>query len=573
MNDDIIILPYGNFGNKLISLMGAIDLQIRTKKKIKIVFYDVYDDVLFNKDKIFMDEFPPFEFENITYVYEKIKSSTESLILASINAEEHIVDKYLKNKYPKNNSLFDNGNIKQYGMLDNEYPLINKGIIKLGWICGFKNKGAPIVKKWLSDITKFNGYKDFMINIGFDWYDINYEYVVIYLDIGETIKWIQNNTLNTQFILSPEWYDRALKILKKKTNKKLKIFFYFNSTIYAKLLYRYLDVFNKYGGIVETQYITNTVTKLLLMSKIDHFIGPTSFIHTPSYLYSKEHSITITPSHDVIDYKYKCGNYPNKWIFLDDSNFRIVTNRDLSKYDLEIIPNLKMINQDEINKINKITSERIKNILNSRYKRYYAKYDKVLSSTILKNILLYRNITIDDKIHNLNSNISLDEGLLLNSVIKKYNPKKMLEIGFACGISSAFMVLSMDKKSTLTSVDPFQKIQWNKFGLTVIEQIIKENKLSKKNHIWAPYYSHTFFSKKNSKYDLCFIDGDHSYEGTMIDLEGCDNLLNKDGILIIDDVLHKYVKKALNDFMIRNNNKYKQIYNDVKTMNVYIKQV
>ena len=29
------------------------------------------------------------------------------------------------------------------------------GIIKNTWIQGFQNKGAPLVKKWLSDITKF----------------------------------------------------------------------------------------------------------------------------------------------------------------------------------------------------------------------------------------------------------------------------------------------------------------------------------------------------------------------------------------------------------------------------------
>ena len=45
----------------------------------------------------------------------------------------------------------------------------------------------------------------------------------------------------------------------------------------------------------------------------------------------------------------------------------------------------------------------------------------------------------------------------------------------------------------------------------------------------------------------------------MIDLIGCHNLLEKNGLLIIDDVLHFPVKKAINDFMSKNNNNYKII--------------
>ena len=35
------------------------------------------------------------------------------------------------------------------------------------------------------------------------------------------------------------------------------------------------------------------------------------------------------------------------------------------------------------------------------------------------------------------------------NLIKKYKPKKLMEIGLACGTSAAFMLLAMDKKSKL----------------------------------------------------------------------------------------------------------------------------
>ena len=121
------------------------------------------------------------------------------------------------------------------------------------------------------------------------------------------------------------------------------------------------------------------------------------------------------------------------------------------------------------------------------------------------------------------------------------------------------------------SEHPFQKFQWDSFGLSVVAEIIKENKLVKTNHKWIPYFSHTFFNMKNNNFDFCFIDGDHSYEGTMIDLVGCHDLLEKDGLLVIDDVLHGPVKKALYDFLNNNTNMYKKIDNDLKTMSGYIK--
>ena len=57
----------------------------------------------------------------------------------------------------------------------------------------------------------------------------------------------------------------------------------------------------------------------------------------------------------------------------------------------------------------------------------------------------------------------------------------------------------------------------------------------------------------------------------MIDLNGSLKILNKGGLLVVDDVLHKEVGKALRDFM-RNSKVYKQIFNfNVKTMHAYIK--
>ena len=57
----------------------------------------------------------------------------------------------------------------------------------------------------------------------------------------------------------------------------------------------------------------------------------------------------------------------------------------------------------------------------------------------------------------------------------------------------------------------------------------------------------------------------------MIDLIGANKILKKNGLMIIDDVLHYDVKKALNNFLKKNDN-FEKINVDLTTMDFYIKK-
>ena len=381
-----------------------------------------------------------------------------------------------------------------------------------------------------------------------------------------------NNFTNTNlFILSPEWYSKALYILKNKIKKPLNIYFFTNSQINSKLLFKYIEVLNKYGTIInnfDNKY--SQIDYFIIMSKMNHYIGPKNFIHLGSYIYAQKNSITITNSNNTINNIYKKENYPSNWIFLNDKNYRIFSMRDLNRYQLDILINLKEKEKKTQYNINSIYINLFKKDVELTYKDYYKNFDKLIYSKFLKNLLLYKIYKTKNNIYYLNSNISINEGIFLYNLINKYNPKKILEIGFACGISSAFILTSMNKNSILKSVDPFQKIYWDGFGLNVVKEILKEKKLKSNNHEWISNYSHTYFKNNKEKFDFCFIDGDHSYKGTMIDLIGCNKILELNGILVIDDVLHKDVKKALNDFFKINNN-YKKIEYELYTMNAYEK--
>ena len=60
----------------------------------------------------------------------------------------------------------------------------------------------------------------------------------------------------------------------------------------------------------------------------------------------------------------------------------------------------------------------------------------------------------------------------------------------------------------------------------------------------------------NIKFDMIYIDGDHSYKSVMSDLESYYPLLNENGVLFGHDIDWHDVKNALNDFCAKHNKTY-----------------
>ena len=69
--------------------------------------------------------------------------------------------------------------------------------------------------------------------------------------------------------------------------------------------------------------------------------------------------------------------------------------------------------------------------------------------------------------------------------------------------------------------------------------------------------SNEFFLSNSKKYDLIFVDGDHSSDQVKIDIENSWKVLNKGGYLILDDYMwwfYKDLKKnpssSINNFIV-----------------------
>ena len=177
----------------------------------------------------------------------------------------------------------------------------------------------------------------------------------------------------------------------------------------------------------------------------------------------------------------------------------------------------------------------------------------------------------DENVVRLSSNINYTEGTVISHIIKKYKCKKCLEVGFAFGVSSSFILKSSDRV-TLISIDPNQSSQWNNNGLKLLKKlnvISRHTLIEKKSHHGLPM----LLSKLGeNSFDFVFIDGFHTFDYTLLDVFFAAQLLKLNGILIIDDCLHKAVSRVVNYIDTNYNNFLRKIImKQAKTIAIYMK--
>ena len=182
---------------------------------------------------------------------------------------------------------------------------------------------------------------------------------------------------------------------------------------------------------------------------------------------------------------------------------------------------------------------------------------------IQKEIILYNDSLGDIK----RMQIAISQCHFLHLIIKTSKIKKILEIGTFTGLSALSMSLALPSDGKLVALDKDEET--NKIAVNFFKKAKQENKIQ--TIIRPALESLKDLKKQRQKFDLVFIDADKENYKNYYDnsLE----LINKDGLIIIDNVLWHgdVVDKTKNDKLtntIRDFNSY--VKNDKKTEQIIL---
>lgn len=121
--------------------------------------------------------------------------------------------------------------------------------------------------------------------------------------------------------------------------------------------------------------------------------------------------------------------------------------------------------------------------------------------------------------------LNLDEGAYLYSITNGLENARVLEVGRFRGGSTILLAAALGEGSTLESVD--LRPRNDKFVVMILDNLKLTNVELIRNDI------HNLDLK--DKYDLIFIDGNHTYEGIQKDFEKLKDTVKVSGSLVFHD--------------------------------------
>jgi predicted O-methyltransferase YrrM len=168
------------------------------------------------------------------------------------------------------------------------------------------------------------------------------------------------------------------------------------------------------------------------------------------------------------------------------------------------------------------------------------------SSELLEEIFRTRIVyDANGKEYPLDSNIDESEGALLRNLIQKYKPQRTIEVGCAYGISSLYICSELEKTGRgkhHTIIDGFQSSVFHNIGVANLKKANVDffELIEGLSEIELPK-----LLSEGKKYDFCFIDGNHTFDHTLLDFFYLNRMLNVGGIMVFDDIGFPAVTKAL----------------------------
>lgn len=161
------------------------------------------------------------------------------------------------------------------------------------------------------------------------------------------------------------------------------------------------------------------------------------------------------------------------------------------------------------------------------------------------------------------------QALYMKELIQKNKLKNLCELGHYHGKSSIYFGAILEEQGfgTLTTFDVLvNKVSPNIYNLIdefSLEKFINPI-VTDEGFIWGLA---KLISNNATKFDFCYIDGGHTFESTTLAFVLIDLLLEKNGIIVFDDVswtVEKFGNAILNIPMYRSSTQYQRSTPQVK---------
>ena len=163
--------------------------------------------------------------------------------------------------------------------------------------------------------------------------------------------------------------------------------------------------------------------------------------------------------------------------------------------------------------------------LTDSLEKYIIDHSEALTN-VQKEIIQY-NLSLGDQ---QRLQISVSQAQFLQTLVKVSNIKKILEIGSFTGFSALSMALALPLDGSLLSLDKSFE-----FSMKAQSFYEKANEKKIKQIIKPAIESLKRLKDSSQKFDLIFIDADK--ENYFNYYETCIELINKNGLIVIDNVL------------------------------------
>jgi predicted O-methyltransferase YrrM len=170
----------------------------------------------------------------------------------------------------------------------------------------------------------------------------------------------------------------------------------------------------------------------------------------------------------------------------------------------------------------------------------------------------------DGKLHKIDdtTRISPAQGKLLAAMHRAMKPALSIEIGFAYGFSTLHILDSMHEHGygAHIAIDPFEMADWKGIGLANVRALDFSSRFA---HV--PTFSSSALCQMRDegvRSSYVYIDGDHRFDGIMVDFHCAHQILEPGGVILFDDMWMPSMQKVA-AFISANFSCYARIHTDV----------